>query len=178
MNATNIYATPLKNHLLTTIGTLRDLALSDSDMKSGKHAAAILHKNHIVAVGVSHSSPRTLTGPCSVHAEQDALSAFHATMSKRGCVASNRKLTAVLSSRKKYDMIVIRCNKKGQILNSEPCKDCVEKIQAAPYIRKVYFTTVMFWLSFEPHRAARGSTDPGERKSCVKPVVVDAEYLL
>ncbi|KAJ3049684.1 hypothetical protein HK097_009349 [Rhizophlyctis rosea] len=182
-------ATPLHPDLLSIALTLRDLANTSSDIRKGKHAAAVLYKRKIITTGISHTSTTTSS---STHAEVDVLSNFEKLMTKRG---------SLLTTRKKFDLMVIRCNKVGQILNSEPCMECVEASKAATFIRKVYYTTTIPTLPtrfetgfevfgcrlkrvfFEKHKLKTKWSGGGTvwwdgTKPCSKAVYVDEQHLL
>ena len=180
-------ATPLHPDLLSIALSLRDLANTTSDIRKAKHAAAIIYKRKIMTTGVSHTST---VSSSSTHAEVDVLNNFHKLMEKRGSLSTTRK---------KFDLMVIRCNKQGQILNSEPCVECVDHLKSVTFIRKVYFTTNVatllkrFNTSFEVigcrlkraffekrkfKKHSGGTVLWKDRKSCSKAVYVDGQHLL
>ncbi len=86
-----------------------------------KHAAALVYKNQILSM----SSNLLINNTISLHAESNTIF--------KGIKLIGRNL-------KYLDMIVIRINKKQELVNSRPCNACIDKMNEYG-IRKVYYST-------------------------------------
>ena len=75
----------------------------------------------------------------SLHAEANALVDYYGTDlffdKKKGWSLSSKT-----SKSKKIDLIVIRINRQGDLVNSRPCYNCVSMMKAVN-IKKVYYST-------------------------------------
>lgn len=92
-----------------------------------KHAAALVDKNTIVAIGKNEWGNRNAT----IHAEVACLNAYIHRQKRIGKDACLNRLT----------MVVIRYNENlDQIQNSEPCEACVVFIRRMGLKRVIYST--------------------------------------
>jgi len=98
----------------------------NSEMAS-LHGAVIIHRGKIVGKGcnkyVFNSSNNKNT--FSVHAEV--------------CAIENALLKVPLCQVKKCDLVIIRVNKSGEIMNSQPCKKCQQYIKSIG-LRTTYYS--------------------------------------
>ncbi|KAJ3297097.1 hypothetical protein HDU79_004704 [Rhizoclosmatium sp. JEL0117] len=122
------HASPKLQH---AIATLTSLATTSSSLKCGRHAAALLtRKGTIVSLGVSHHTSQTTT----IHAETHCLNNYTSNPSTNTRPRRRRDL-------RKLDLLVVRVNPNGsELLNSEPCSDCVHALRACSFLRRVYYT--------------------------------------
>ncbi|KAJ3118814.1 hypothetical protein HK100_000536 [Physocladia obscura] len=118
------------NKMQRVLTTLAAIAASQSTLRLGRHAAALItRKNGIIqAIGLSHHISPSQT----IHAEAHCLDNYakRANRRKRGKVSTQ-----------KLDLIVLRISADSCVFrNSEPCADCALCIKNAAFIRRVYFT--------------------------------------
>lgn len=69
-----------------------------------RHVSAIVSNNRVISLGYNFS----------VHAEEDALKKYFMKAPKCNV---------------KVDLVVLRLNKSGRLMNSKPCKNCLLKIK-------------------------------------------------
>ncbi len=88
-----------------------------------RHYAFLIYRNNIFSTGMnSYIQDKTCT---TVHAELNALS----------------KLT---QSRKKYDIIVVKLNKKGDFGYAKPCEHCIQVLSNSDIqIKNVYYSSLI-----------------------------------
>ena len=101
-----------------------------------RHAAAVLNKKS-VTYGVNHERCR-LKGRvcCAVHAEQDAINRF---MGKNLKFYNGKWFCSKKIKSKKLSMFIIRVNSFGELIESAPCKTCIDLMKAIN-ISKIYYS--------------------------------------
>ena len=87
-----------------------------------QHCACLIKNGRIYNLNVNKYSHKKFISN-SIHAEEGLIYKLR-----------NKKTTT------KYDLIIVRINQKGELVNSAPCKKCSELIRNAPFISKVYFS--------------------------------------
>lgn len=93
---------------------------------SQRHAACLFRGNHVYAYGVNKYLQMNVPNykqaiPATVHAELDALFAIRAKYAKG------------------LDILIIRVNRKMELVNSRPCNMCIDKMRQKG-IRRAYYS--------------------------------------
>jgi cytidine deaminase len=106
------------------------IALKHSNAPLFKHAAILYDKDgHIISVGfnsINYCIDAIQNPYCSFHAEHMAIFRAYGHRIRKG----NSKIY----------MVVVRCNKKGELRLSKPCYHCQE-ILKKNRISKIYYST-------------------------------------
>jgi len=101
-----------------------------------QHGAVLFNGHRVLGLGYNRIDrcKTQVRETFSTHAEQDCIQRFSNVIKK------GTKKYKNMSNVKNYDILVVRINKSGSLVNSRPCDDCIRRLQLLG-VNRIYYSS-------------------------------------